>query len=96
MDKFPIITCSLIIIVSLMVAYSVVSFISKKNIESLNPGKFPNDKVLLEDQYKVNHYEKWGSKPIYDFNQNAHKRERNTPDDETCSPSDVCGLYETM
>ena len=30
MDKFPIITCSLILIVSLMVAYSVVSFISKK------------------------------------------------------------------
>jgi len=96
MDKFPIITCSLIIIVSLMLAYSVVSFISKKNIESLNPGTFPNDKVLLEDQYKVNHYEKWGNKPIYDFKKHAHKRERNTPDDETCSPSDVCGLYETM
>ena len=96
--KIPFFTMSLILILAFLITYYIVGFILKveKKRETLRPGVYPltQDKVLLEDMYKLNKIEEWGVIPEMDSDRYKNSRVHENPDNSSCTPKDVCRLYE--
>jgi len=96
--KIPIFTFSLIIILAFLITYNMVQYIIKieNNRENLKPGIYPltQESVMLEDMYKINKMDNWGEVPKMSSDRYVHRRILDNPDNGSCTPKNVCGLYE--